>query len=150
MTIESARGVLQQVLRRRRQLRRQLVFYSILRKSCLAVQMACSFASTSIAAISESTIVLIVLSAVMALITILDHVLEPAKNAESKQQLWAEIDSVSLALTRAIADGDEDGADRCALQAAVVMRAVSADAEMGYSSGDASPARVVAAGSADV
>lgn len=103
--------------------------------------MMCSFMTTGVAAFGDSAIAVMVLSIMMALTTIVDTIMEPGKNAEEKRGQWAAAGAVELSLVKALADGDEESADRQVVEAAALIKTVDLAAEVGYSNSDSSPAR---------
>lgn len=141
MSIQSAKIMLKHLRLRRSQLHRSVKTYVIIHKVLQSLQMLCSFMATGIATFGDSTVAVTVLSVIMAVVTICDTVSEPGKNAEEKRVQWANVDSATMLLTKALADGDEETGDRLCVEAAGLIKTIDLTAEVGYSNSDASPAR---------
>lgn len=146
MTIPLSQKIAPLLRSRRHQVRRALVFYTVLAKCTATVSMICTSGVVVLSAAFEGQSFQLVFAILSFIASTIDFVLKPAAKAEAKRELWARLDYCLTEITISQTLEDEARSGSACMNAIQILKDVSLDAEMGYSSAEhsnGSPQRVI-------
>lgn len=136
--IEAAKRTLGTVRDRKRQVKRVLFIHTVLDRVNRVISDLSVATTTALAGAAVAPALVFALSAVALVCRVVDRTFEPASRAKKEKHNWVQLDAVSLRLRRAILMADTVECYQAEMAACEFISSSSADAEVAYSSQEAS------------